>query len=185
MWDYVITLGGIVVATAGVVIGYITFHEKKKQRRIAEYEKRKEERERLLSEKTKLEVNSMFMEFRDLIREDINYFIETHIDKHHNNLISIEESKRGDQRLWDKLEKIEADLQQHFNESVESEASRLATEIINYGEELKLGMKKTEVSYKHISHCYDRYKRLGGNYYIDSVYAYIKKVMDKAYDEED
>ena len=168
------------IGSLTVMIGYLTLTEKRKQRKVREFEKRQEERQNQEGLKTDL----MFREFRDLIREDISFLIQKHIEENHSNLISVKESREDDQRLWKKLEKIEDDLKGHFHESIKSETNRLGTDIMNYADDLRAGIKKSRHSYKHIAHCYDRYKRLGGNHYIDAEFAYIKREMGKL-DEED
>lgn len=173
MWEIV----GVVVAGVSALIAYIAVHEKRKQNRVREYEKRREEKEKQKEKEEDERKDKYFREFRDLIREDMGYFIEQHIKDHHAHLITIEESKEGDDGLKKRLSKIESQLEKHFNESMNSEIGRLATDIMNYAEDLRIGIKKSRSSYKHIAHCYDRYKRLGGNHYIDSEFAYIKKVM--------
>ncbi|MFW6029170.1 MAG: hypothetical protein ACOCRO_02830 [Halanaerobiales bacterium] len=68
-------------------------------------------------------------------------------------------------------------MNEHFDESIASEMARLATDIIEFADDLRNGIPKSRNAFKHISKSYSRYKKLGGNHYIDAEYAFIKQAM--------
>ena len=80
----------------------------------------------------------------------------------------------------DKLERIHkeevAKLQKSINEN---ELDRLRAEIMIFACNLRNGIKMGDADFKYICKAYDKYHRMGGNSYIDSVMNYIKEEEDK------
>ena len=179
MWEYVISFGAILFAGIGVLIAFLTLQEKKKQARIFEYRKQQQERE----EKEKLKLDRLLTELKEEIncsfKDEMMEVIEEHILVDHEGLITTDQSKYEHNRIWKQLQNIEEKLDQHFTQSTESEVNKLAHDIANYADELRVNIPKSRASYKNIAHCYDRYKRLGGNHFIDGEFAYIKKRMEE------
>lgn|GEM_PF-3740723 len=75
------------------------------------------------------------------------------------------------------IHKLSGQLTKHYSESIETERQRLASEIINFAEDIKNKLPKSSVAYEHIHICYKRYKDIGGNHYIDKVFEYIQNSM--------
>jgi len=55
-----------------------------------------------------------------------------------------------------------------------SEKNRLRNRIVDFASDLKNGENKSEVQYKNICECYDKYHQMGGNSYVDGEIKYIK-----------
>lgn len=184
MWEYIIAFAGVLFTGIGVLIAFLTLSEKKKQRRIAEYRREQRERDKKEEDKLKNALKDFKSELKMDFKEEMIEVIEEHVLVDHEGLITVVESRREHERIWNQLKKIEESLQNHFNQSAESELTKLAHDIVSYADDLRVGVEKSRVSYKNISHCYDRYKRLGGNHFIDGEFAYIKRRMGEIYDGE-
>lgn len=153
---------------------WATIFEKKKAKRIKKYnEERQKEKE-----VDKLKDRVMFSEFKD---ELITSFDEM-FDKKLESYLKIDLFEMNNNKLWHKLNSISDELKTHFNDTVEAEIDRLGHEIMNYADALRSGETRYRDSFKYISQQYDKYKRLGGNNYIDQQYAYIKEKMKDVVD---
>ena len=76
-------------------------------------------------------------------------------------------------------------LEKHFEETKESELAMFAQEIINFADDLKNGVKKSSASFQHISSFYDKYRKLGGNSYVEAIHEYIIEERAKQAKEQD
>ena len=185
MWDYIIALGAFLFTSLGVLIAFLTLQEKKKRNKLEIYREELEKREENSAVRLELLLTKVKDEIKKSMRDDMNELFSLHIQENHRNLISADQSKADDERIWKKLDKIEKDLQVHFSESVNSEIVRLGTDIADFADDLRNGIEKSRSSYKHIAQCYDRYNRLGGNHYIDTEFAFIReKMMELNYEKD-
>ena len=175
MWEITIAFGSIMTASLGVIITYLTLHEKKKQQRIKEYRVKMEEKDR----NNDMKLDLVLRDFRESLKQDMEDCIFEHIKYEHADLINKECSEEEHSKIWKQLLRVEQELKEHYSQSVESEIIKLGHDIVNYADDLRLERLKSRASYKNIAHCYDRYKRLGGNHFIDGEFAYIKKRMEE------
>ena len=165
MWEIIGIMAGVVVAITATITLIWTLMEKGKQKRIAEYDEKKlkQEKERDLREELRMAT------FRGGLTEEIATILNLKLSGYETK----EEARESDTKIWDKLEAIDAELVKHFKESNKNEMSRLANEIVNFADTLRAGSIRSQGSYQHISGCYDSYKKLGGNHYVDEQYKYI------------
>lgn len=166
----------LAISLFAAMIGYFTWRDKRKDKKI---EKERDE-ERIYRE-------NLFDDFS----KKLTTSIESQISRKLQPYVTIEKSdyehseiSKEVKNIDGKVSKLNRDLEGHFHESIESEISRLATDIINYAEDLRNGLEKGENSFKHIMKCYDRYKKLGGNSFVDSSFEYIRKQLSYLLDED-
>lgn len=80
----------------------------------------------------------------------------------------------------DKLERIHKEEVGKLQTSINNnELDRLRAEIMIFACNLRNGMKMSDADFKYICKAYDKYHKMGGNSYIDSVMEYIKEEEDK------
>lgn len=72
------------------------------------------------------------------------------------------------------LENLDVKLRRQNKMITEFEKNRIRGELLNFSEDLKNGAKKSTIAYEHAHRLYEKYKKLGGNSYIDSSFEYIK-----------
>ena len=72
------------------------------------------------------------------------------------------------------LENLDAKLKRQNKMIAEFEKNRIRGELLNFSEDLKNGVKKSPIAYQHAFSIYEKYKKLGGNSYIDNAFEYIK-----------
>lgn len=78
--------------------------------------------------------------------------------------------------LIDKLDRTQREEANSIKKVIhENEMDRLRTEIMIFTCNLRNGMKMDGADFHHIHRAYDKYKKLGGNSYIDADMAYIKE----------
>ena len=166
MWEII----GVAIAAVALFLSFWAIMERRKVKRIKEYEERKDlkEKERELRDELRM------ANFRGGLTEEIANILNLKLSGYETN----EEARASDIKIWNKLNKIDEELARHFNDSKKNEMSRLAQEIISFSESIRRGENKSPNSYKHIAESYDRYKKLGGNTYVDEQYKFILNKMD-------
>lgn len=148
-WAIILSAAGLVTT----VLGYITWFEVRRDKRIEKNRKVQEEKD-------------------EKIMREVEANVKNEIDIALTGFETTMEDKFTDYVTKQDF----AHLQFSFERS---ERSRLASEIINYAEDLKNGVSKTSASFKHITKAYDIYHGLGANSYIDIEFDFIKSEMAK------
>lgn len=162
MWEIIGALAGALV----MILGYITWIEKKKDKRW--------------KEKKKMLKHEIFTEMNEILDEDLDSLNKENKKEIGKNLEEYVQKREVDTRfkeILNGLTKLDEKLESHFIETKQSEIERLSTEILNYHEDLVNKLWKTPNSYRHISKCFDRYKRLGGNSFIGETFSEIREMM--------
>lgn len=165
MWE----IFGIVGSLLMVVLAYITWFEKRRDKKI----NRRREEEKIEQE-----------EFMKNIRIQVAADTEKCVEEKLTEYVRIVDDMDSRAELIQTMKELKRELQDHFVESIESEQERLASEIISFAEDLKNAIRKSSVAYEHIHKCYNRYKKLGGNSYIDGVFKYIINKMEGKNNED-
>ena len=160
---------GVISALLSVTLGYITWFEKRRDKKL-EKQRKEEKKER---EEIKEEVSAEIIKVFD--SEWIN--LDTEVKDEINN--KLKEYVRKDDLcdLTEAIQSIDERLEDHFVESLEGERDRLASEILNYHQDLTNRLWKSQMSYDHIHKCYRRYKKLDGNSFIDETFNEIVEMM--------
>ena len=171
MLESISLIAGIIFGGLVMVAAYLTIFENRKRRRIAKYEKQREEEKRV--EKLERKV------LDETLKEDIMERIDCTLEKRLENYETQDEAKEGREKIWKGIKHLDIKLEEHFNESNQNELGRLAHEIVTYADDLRNGFIKTKQSWQHISVSYDKYKSLGGNHYVDDEYNYIREMINK------
>ena len=159
MWEIV----GIIGSLLAVALGYITWFEKRRDKKL---------------ERRRIEEKKEQEDFIDKIKKQVAQDTKECLDEKLNEYVKIVDDIESRAELIKTMKELKQELQDHFVESIESEQERLASEIISFAEDLKNAIIKSSVAYEHIHKCYNRYKKLGGNSYIDGVFQYIIKKME-------
>ena len=165
MWE----IAGVIAGILALFIATLTYLEKKKNKRIVAYEKRKDEKEKERELKDELRMAN----FRGGLTEEIANILNLKLSGYE----SVEEARASYTKIWNKLNKIDSELGRHFIDSKAVEMNRLAQEIICFADDLRNGQKKFRTSYQHIAASHDKYKELGGNTYVDEQFEYITEQM--------
>ena len=175
MWEVIGIITGIFMLLLSAFGLWISTQEKNKQKRIKEFEEKRQlkESERELRDELRM------ANFRGGLTEEISNILNLKLSAYETN----DEAKESYKKLWEKLDIIEDDLDEHFKDSKKSEIGKLACEITAFGEDLKNGIRKTEASFKQIISSYNRYKELGGNHYVDEVYKIIIERLNEVLNE--
>lgn len=159
----------ILLGVLTLAVSYLAVREKIKSNAY----KRREREEKEKEKQRKKEEEEMARKLRKELKEDIKEVVDNSLE----NYESKEEIEKEDRKLWEEIAGLKESLNEHFDESIASEMARLATDIINFADDLRNGIPKSRNAFKHISKSYSRYKKLGGNHYIDAEYAFIKQAM--------
>ena len=117
------------------------------------------------------------MEAFDADWDDLDSKYNQDIHKKLINYVTKEEMENQTCSVLEAIQKIDDKLETHFVESIEAERDRLASEILNYHQDLSNGLFKSQMSYEHIHKCYRRYKNLKGNSFVDETFTEIIKMM--------
>jgi len=165
MWE----IAGVIAGILALFIATLTYLEKKKNKRIVAYEKRKDEKEKERELKDELRMAN----FRGGLTEEIANILNLKLSGYE----SVEEARASYTKIWNKLNKIDEELGKHFEDSNKVEMNRLAQEIISFADDLRNGQKKFRTSYQYIACSHDKYKELGGNTYVDEQFEYITEQM--------
>lgn len=159
----------IVSGVFGVILTYIIFFERKWMNRLMKEQKKEQEKMQICVEKVAEQIKPVWVE---------------HVSSTLDNYITKEEEQIAHDKISLEIERIAAAIDQNHKQLVESEMFRLKGEILQFAEDLKNGAEKSSVTYQYIHDCYSRYKRLGGNSYIDQVFKYILKTMGDGQENE-
>lgn len=153
-WQIVAIVSSFITA----IVGLFAYIDKKRTKHLIQKQKEIEEKR----EEFKLEVS--------------DYIIDR-LQENFQDYITKEDSDLDHKIIFKQIDGLKETIDTHFEESTRSELSRLSCEIVNYAEDLRNGILKGKNSFKHIAESYDRYKKLGGNSYIESEYSYIQKYI--------
>lgn len=160
LWIVALGMIGTVVSTlVGVTVLFNWFEHKKKAR------------EDKIQQELELEQEREITRIEELVgpycQERVDEILQIYADEKDSGLFG----KKYDTRLVD----LENTLERLNKLVVESEKMRLKAELMNFGEDLKNGLEKSSLAYKHIFNVAERYKELGGNSYAVDLFEYIKE----------
>lgn len=153
----------------GFIVAFLVLIEHRKSRKEKRYWIRREEE----NKKIDMKITSTMKDFRDQVKKDIQMIV----GKNLLNYTTIEKNDKDNQEIKSELVEIKKEMATHNNHFTEYQKQILATEIVKYADQIRRGHKKERNSFKHIAGCYEKYKALGGNHYIDEEWSYIKEVM--------
>ena len=129
------------------------------ERRIKTWEKQREERQANKEKDEIKRIEKIVIAAVDSLQRQF----EIDLNKTLNNFV-----KKQD------LENLDKKLKRQNKMISEFERNRIRGELLNFAEDLKNGIQKSSVAYQHAFSIYEKYKRLGGNSYIDSAFEYIR-----------
>ncbi len=75
-----------------------------------------------------------------------------------------------------KIDKLEKKIDVNTRDDIRGE-------IVNFAEDLRQGINKSLVQYKHIFEIYDKYHKLGWNSYITNEFNFIKKKYNEIFNK--
>lgn len=157
-WQIIAT----VVSAFSVILTYIIYFERKWMKKIKKEQQKEQEKMQIWVEK---------------VSEQIEPIWQEHISDALSEYITKEEGELAHEKISNEIERIANAIDSNHKQLIESEMFRLKGEILQFAEDLKNGGEKSSVTYQYIHDCYSRYKRLGGNGYIEQVFRYILKTM--------
>jgi molecular chaperone GrpE (heat shock protein) len=101
----------------------------------------------------------MLIEFNEDIKKDLKLLLK--------NYTTIVKNDEDNKKIKEELCQIKKEIELHNRHFNEYQKQSLAAEIVRFADNLKRGHEKGRNSFKHIAECYNKYKELGGNHYID------------------
>ena len=110
-----------------------------------------------------MKMNSMLRDFREQVKKDIQVIVGRNL----LNYTTLEKNDTDNEAIKAELGEIRKELETHNLHFNEYQKQTLAAEIVRFADSLRSGNKKSRNSFTHIATSYDRYKKLGGNHYID------------------
>lgn len=192
-----LVLGFLGIFISPAVIIFIIGRRDKKKERFDQLEQESKDRA------NEIERESIMSEVKNWIKEDLQPMIQNddemkkfqselqtrqnQIEIDHKRFIEEreccvlqQEQIIQNQKRFDKQNKAMSKQYQNIQKTLKSmELTKLAGEVSDYAEDLRRGIEKSEISYRHISKIFDKYKILGGNSYILKEFEYIQKFMEK------
>lgn len=153
----------------GFIVALLLLIEHRKARKEKRFWIRRDEENRNADTK----ITSALKDFRNEVKKDIQMIV----GKNLLNYTTIEKNEKDNQAIKDELIEIRKEMQEHNTQFATYQRQNIATEIVRYAEALRRGETRTRNSFRHLATCYERYKALGGNHYIDEEWDYIKEAM--------
>jgi molecular chaperone GrpE (heat shock protein) len=110
-----------------------------------------------------MKIKSMLRDFKDEVKKDIQVIVGRNL----LNYTTLEKNDKDNQEIKNDISEIRKELELHNKQFNEYQKQRIATDIMRFADALRSGEHKGRNSFKHVAGCYEIYKRLGGNHYID------------------
>lgn len=146
---------GIFVALLTPVLAWITWFEKRRDRKLKITKEQKElEKQDLICDIKK----SLCDEMRNCIQNELKLYMSNDVANMFNK------------QILNELVEIKKDVLDNNERLNEAMLERIQGEIIQFCEDLKNGSKKSSIAYEHIYESYRKYKSLGGNGFIDDMF---------------
>ena len=161
---------GSLVAFFAMMLGYITWFEKRRDKKAEERAKK------VIEDKETLE-----KEIKDGLCDDMKGCIHKELEPYVLKTDDLDMHRQ----ILDELKKLDVNIKAYQEDMHEAILERLQGEIIQFSEDLKNGSKKSSVAYEHIHNSYRKYKQMGGNGYIDGMFKYIEKVQNREDDKNE
>lgn len=159
----------IAVGILGAIMGIFVWAEHRKANKLKEELKVKKEEERFQEMNHQL----MLTRFREELKVDMTALINNSLSNYVNKT-DFEVFKRNtDKELYAINERFDS----CHKEIIQLQKASLRAEIVTFANDIRDNKEKTRSAYKYIAHCYDKYKAIGGNNYVDEEWDYIKESM--------
>ena len=173
-------MGGIVsILTA--IITILGVYEKRRNKRDATFQNQI----RQTVDKALVSVDRTNLEQQDAIQrlnsntEKINVKLDNVNECICNLEGKVEQVDAKVESLETKVKSIDTQLKYQQEDILDNELSRLQTAIVDYASQLRAGLVPNMTSFEYLFHNYDRYKRMGGNSFIDSEMKFIKEYKEE------
>lgn len=160
---------GVIATLITSVIGLMVYLETRWTKRINRMQKEDKEK---------------FQQCVDKVSERIEPVWQEHIVCSLEPYTTKTEFEKLGTSMYDNIKDIQKTLECNHTEIIESEKYRLKGEIIDFAEDLRNGAQKSSVAYQHIHNSYSRYKKLGGNGYIDETFKYIVRTIGEKNEQD-
>ena len=157
--ELIISLIVAITGLIGTVWGIVKYYDKKNSKRQAQEQQEKQKLN------ATLETISGKLEN---ITEDNN--------KQHKEIGEIKESMTA---VNERVDTLKQQIQNTREEINENEMDRLRSDIIDCVNRLQNGSIMSQADLEHIHHAYDKYKKRGGNSYIESCMHYVIEYEDE------
>lgn len=166
---------GTLIAFFAMALGYLTWFEKRREKKAEQRAKTaSQERCDLKEDIKKTLCNDMKA---CVIKELEPYVLKNDANSEHERILKSLGALEAKYEMA--LKSFERTLGSIDEELKEAIISRIQGEIIHFSDSVKRGSRPSSVAYEHIYDAYKKYKLLGGNGFIDDMFNYIKKMRDR------
>ena len=161
---------GTLIAFLSVVLGYITWFEKRRDKKALKTKEQKE-----------IERTELIEDVCDVMRPEMKNCMQNELSPYETK----KDSEKAHAEILKGLKEIKDDINVSNLKLNEAMIERIQGEIISFAEGMKHGIKPSSVAYEHIYDSYRKYKALGGNGFIDNMFKWIEKARERGENDED
>lgn len=168
MWEILNGMAAFTVPILALLVAWLVFKEHVKSRKADNYWKQRKEdieAEELRNKVAAAELKIHFQEGFSILHKELSKYTKTTMHEADIN------------QIWEQLEEISETVKDLKHNQKQDELRSLSRDIVKFAEDLRKGNQKSRNSFQNISYSYQRYKKLGGNNYIDQEWEYIREAM--------